>query len=171
LRGVGARHLERLLALASDKTTSGRALALPGGRVARVRFDEIRVGPRTRAVPPFVHALRVPGRVDLPGGLRVESVPDATAGATGAVAVPEGADLVLRTRQPGDRVYWHGRRTTLKRLLLERRIPAEERDSLPVLAAGSRVLWFPGAALEGRAGDRWIGLRLAASLETAGTTR
>lgn len=77
---------------------------------------------------------------------------------------------MLRTRQPGDRVYWHGRRTTLKRLLLERRIPAEERDSLPVLAAGSRVLWFPGAALEGRAGDRWIGLRLAASLETAGTT-
>jgi tRNA(Ile)-lysidine synthase len=169
-RGVGARHLERLLALASSPGASGRSLALPGNRVARVRFDEIRVAPRTKAPSPFVYALHVPGHVELPGGLRVEAAPEAPAGGEGVpVAVPAGASLVLRTRRPGDRVSWHGREKSLKRLLLERRIPAEERDSLPVLAAGSRILWFPGATLEGRAGDRWIGLRLAASLETAGT--
>ena len=82
-----------------------------------------------------------------------------------------GDELVVRTRRPGDRVYWHGREMSLKRLLLERRIPAEERDALPLLAAGSRVLWFPGGILEGRAGDRWIGLRLAASVEAARITR
>ena len=102
---------------------------------------------------------------------KVEAAETAPAGGEGvAVAVPPGAELVVRTRRPGDRVQWHGREITLKRLLLERRIPAEERDFLPVLAAGPRVLWFPGAALEGRAGDRWIGLRLAAILEIAGTT-
>jgi tRNA(Ile)-lysidine synthase len=172
-RGVKARHLERLLALAAARTTSGKAIALPGGREARVRFDQIRVGPRTPGVAPFAHALHVPGRAELPGGLLVEAASDAPAagGESVAVAVPEGTELVVRTRRPGDRVYWHGREKSLKRLLLERRIPAEERDSLPVLAAGSRVLWFPGAILEGRAGDRWIGLRLAASVEAAGMTR
>jgi tRNA(Ile)-lysidine synthetase-like protein len=109
--------------------------------------------------------------VELPGGLAVEVRPEAesTAGGEGLrVAVPAGAGLELRTRRPGDRVLWRGREISLKRLLMERRIPAEERDSLPVLAAGPRVLWFPGTTLEGRAGDRWIGLRLGASVETAG---
>ncbi len=170
-RGVGAVHLERLLALVRSPGASGRSLALPGNRVAHVRFDEIRVAPRTKAPSPFAYALAVPGRVELPGGLLVETTPEGQANEEGQrVPVPPGAKLVLRTRRPGDRVHWHGHEITLKRLLLENRIPAEDRDSLPVLAAGPRVLWFPGAALEGRAGDRWIGLRLAASLETAGTT-
>jgi tRNA(Ile)-lysidine synthase len=167
----GVRNIDRLLALAADPASSGRALALPGGRVASVRFDEIRVAPRTGVASPFVYPLAVPGRVELPGGLRVEAAEDAPSDGEGvAVAVPPGAELVFRTRRPGDRVRWHGREITLKRWLLERRIPAEERGALPVLAAGPRVLWLPGAAFEGRAGDRWIGLRLAATLETAGTT-
>jgi tRNA(Ile)-lysidine synthase len=169
-RGIGARHLERLLALASSGS-SGRALALPGGRVAHVRFDEIRVAPRTKAPLPFVYPLRVPGRVDLPGGLAVfaSAEADAEAGVL-RVAVPDGAELVMRTRQPGDRVFWHGRESSLKRMLLDQRIPADERDALPVLAAGRRILWFPGARLDARADDRWIGLRLAATLQPAGTT-
>jgi tRNA(Ile)-lysidine synthase len=167
-RGVGARHIERLLALATDPASSGRSLALPGGRVAHVRFDEIRVAPRTKSAPPFVYALPVPGRVELPGGLAVEAADGLPGGEAVRVAVPADAELVVRTRRSGDRVLWHGREVAFKRVLLERRIPAEERDSLPVVAAGSRILWFPGAALEGRAGDRWIGLRLAATVMAAG---
>ena len=126
------------------------------------------MGPRTKAPSPFVYALPVPGRVELPGGRAVET--DASpSGDDPRVAIPEGARLVVRTRRPGDRVFWRGREISLKRLLLDRRIPAEERDCLPVLAAGERVLWFPGATLEGRVGDRWIGLRIAAPVETAGT--
>jgi tRNA(Ile)-lysidine synthase len=171
-RGVGASHIDRLLALARDPNSSGRSLALPGNRVAHVRFDDIRVSPRTQSRSPFAHALPVPGRVELPAGLAVETSPDSSGFGEGLrVAVPPEAALVVRTRRRGDRVCWHGREKSLKRLLLERRIPAEERDALPVLAAGSRVLWFPGAILEGRAGDRWIGLRLAASVEAAGMTR
>jgi tRNA(Ile)-lysidine synthase len=170
-RGVGAGHIERLLTLACDPASSGRSLALPGGRVAHVRFDEIRVAPRTNPVSAFDYSLPVPGRVELPAGLAVETSPDASGFGDGLrVAVPPDTPLSVRTRRPGDRVLWHGREIALKRFLLDRRIPAEERDGLPLLAAGSRILWFPGAALEARAGDRWIGLRLAPALQAAGTT-
>jgi tRNA(Ile)-lysidine synthase len=170
-RGVGARHLERLLVLASSPGASGRSLALPGNRVAHVRFDEIRVTPRTKSASSFVHALPVPGRVELPAGLAVETSPDASGFGDGLrVAIPEGAALVVRTRRPGDRVLWHGREISFKRMLLDRRIPAEEREALPVLAAGDRILWFPGARLEAQAHDRWIGLRLAATRQPAETT-
>ncbi len=76
------------------------------------------------------------------------------------VAAPRDAALLVRTRRPGDRVSWHGREVSLKRFLIERRVPADERPGLPLLAAGSRVLWVPGQAVEALAGDRWLGLRL-----------
>ncbi len=170
LRGVRARHVERLLDLARSSTASGRALALPGGRVATVRFDQLRVGPRTEPKGPFAYPLRVPGRVQLPGGLAVEAEPQAQVGRL-RVAVPAGAPLELRTRRPGDRVFWHGREVSLKRFLMERRIPAEERGGLPLLAAGPRILWLPGTTLEGRTGDRWIGLRLTPSGNAQGAGR
>jgi tRNA(Ile)-lysidine synthase len=170
-RGVGARHLERLLALTTAKSSSGRALALPGRRVATVRFDEVRVGPRTEPKGPFAYPLGVPGRVQLPGGLAVAVEAEPAEGEPLRIAVPADAPLELRTRRPGDRVYKHGREVSLKRFLMERRIPAEERGGLPLLAAGPRVLWFPGARLEGRTGDRWIGLRLFPSGSAEGAGR
>ncbi len=174
LRGVRARHVERLLDLLRSRPASGRALALPGGRVATVRFDELWVGPRTEPKAPFAYPLRVPGRVQLPGGLAVEAEPASETPGAGErlrVAVPSDAFLELRTRRPGDRVWRRGREVSLKRFLMERRIPAEERGALPLLAAGPRVLWFPGTTLEGRTGDRWIGLRLAPSEKTPGAGR
>jgi tRNA(Ile)-lysidine synthase len=49
LRQVGAGHVERILALARSKAPSGRRLPLPGGREARFRKDDLRLGPRVPA--------------------------------------------------------------------------------------------------------------------------
>jgi len=164
LRGVGARHVDGIVDLASPRTSSGRSLPLPGGRVATVCFGELRVAPRTPAPSAYAYTLGIPGRVELPGGLAVETEAAGRASKkAGAlrVAVPRGEALELRTRRPGDRVFWRGRPVSLKRFLIEARVPADERAALPLLAAGPRVVWVPGAALDGRAGDRWIGLRVA----------
>ena len=55
--------------------------------------------------------------------------------------------LVLRTRQPGDRFQPEGRavHNRLRKWMNEVGIPPQERDSLPVLAAGQQVLWVCGA--------------------------
>ena len=66
------------------------------------------------------------------------------------------AGLVLRTRQPGD-VYRPAGRSVHNRLrkwMNEAGIPASQRDQLPLLAAGSEVLWVCGAGFaEGLAPD------------------
>ncbi len=166
LREVSALHVERLLDLSASPAPSGRSLALPGGRVAHFRFDEVRVGPRTRGRGRFAYPLQVPGRVELPGGWALEVLsepgPAASNPETALVAAPSGEPLLVRTRRPGDRVSWGGREVSLKRFLMERRVPADERESLPLVAAGSRVLWVAGQPSEARAGDRWLGLRLLA---------
>lgn len=145
LKGVGQDPVEKLLALAGG--TSGRRLPLPGGREALVRFGQIRIGPRAAASAPFAFELPVPGRVELPGGQTVLARPadgPVSAGKTSAVvAAPEGP-LVVRSRRAGDRVRAGRRDVSLKRFLLDRRVPADVRPRMPLVAAGNLVLWVPG---------------------------
>ena len=56
-------------------------------------------------------------------------------------------DLCLRSRLPGDRYRPQGRGVDkeLRKWMNEAGIPPCDRDGLPVLASGSRVLWVGGA--------------------------
>jgi tRNA(Ile)-lysidine synthase len=165
LRGVGLVHVDRILALATAARPSGKRLPLPGGREAVVEFAQVRVGPRRKPAEPFAIDVPVPGRVDLPGtGLALLAQtargPAASRGVSAVVAAPDGP-LTVRTRRPGDRVRAKGRDMSLKKFLMERRVPADERAGLPLLASGSRVLWVPGLELEGEDGARrYVRLRL-----------
>src|SRR5262249_9454800 len=130
LRGVGLKHIDAILDLAASAAPSGRRLPLPGGREAVFHFDEVRIGPRAAAAQPFVLPLSVPGPVDLPDGrslvARRARGPVASHPGAAVVALPD-APLVVRTRRPGDRVRAGGRELSLKRFLMDRRVPAHER--------------------------------------------
>ena len=41
-----------------------------------------------------------------------------------------------------------GRERSLRRLLMDRRVPAAERDRLPLVACGRTVVWIEGQALD-----------------------
>lgn len=58
--------------------------------------------------------------------------------------------LVLRTRQAGDYIVIQkdGSKKSLKSVLIDKKVPRECREALPVLAAGSRVLWAVGVRSE-----------------------
>jgi tRNA(Ile)-lysidine synthase len=137
---------------------------LPGGREAFVRFGEIRIGPRLAASGPFAFDLPVPGRVDLPGGQAVVAQaapgPALAEERAAVVAAPEGP-LVVRSRRAGDRVRAGIRDVSLKRYLIDRRVPADLRPRLPLVAAGNLVLWVPGlpAPVTERA-ERYVRLEL-----------
>ena len=83
------------------------------------------------------------------------------------------AGLVLRTRQPGD-VYRPAGRSVHNRLrkwMNETGIPASQRDQLPLLAAGSEILWVCGEGFaEGLAPDEETVQILQLELENGGTT-
>jgi tRNA(Ile)-lysidine synthase len=148
LRGIGLKHVDAILDLAATAAPSGRRIALPGGREAVFSFGEVRIGARRAAGAAFALPLAVPGAVALPDGSRL--VARASRGPAGAavVAVPEGP-LEVRTRRPGDRVRAAGREVSLRRFLMDQRVPAQDRGSLPLLAAGHRVFWVPGQRLDG----------------------
>jgi tRNA(Ile)-lysidine synthetase-like protein len=67
--------------------------------------------------------------------------------------VPAEAPLAVRTRLPGDRVHAKGREMSLKRFLIDRRVPADLRARLPLVAAGRQVLWVAGQALDAPVAD------------------
>ncbi len=79
--------------------------------------------------------------------------------------------LVLRARQPGDRFRPAGRGLSkpLRKWMNEVGVPNELRDTLPLLASGSEILWVCGEGFaDGLAPDtesRWI-LQLDAEIET-----
>lgn len=62
-------------------------------------------------------------------------------------AWPAGAPYpILRYRAPGDWLQMPYGRKKLKDMLIEKGVPKELRDSFPLLAIGSRILWIPGVA-------------------------
>lgn len=58
---------------------------------------------------------------------------------------------VIRSRIEGDRADIHGGTKTLKKLFIEEKIPAEERNSIAVIADDEGVLWIEGLGSAKRA--------------------
>ncbi|MFP4352729.1 MAG: tRNA lysidine(34) synthetase TilS [Puniceicoccaceae bacterium] len=115
---------------------AGAALYLPGGGVLRRREIPVDSALAERIAR---------GRVDCAheAFLRVEGGP--------------GRGLTVRRRRAGDSYRPLGSPGTrkLQDCLVDRKIPGEARDALPVVAAGDRILWVPGLPPAHEA--RWTG--------------
>jgi len=62
--------------------------------------------------------------------------------------------LMIRARQPGDRIRMSAGTRKLKKLFLEARIPQPERHQIPLLVDGvGRIIWVPGIAKAAPFGD------------------
>ncbi|MCR5303535.1 MAG: tRNA lysidine(34) synthetase TilS [Lachnospiraceae bacterium] len=58
---------------------------------------------------------------------------------------------VWRTRRQGDYIiYGAGQRKTIKKLFIDKKIPRDSRDSIPLLCDGDEVLWIPGIMVSER---------------------
>jgi len=140
-------------------------VSLAGGVLAQSRDGRLYLASSEngrRSVPcvdaePKTHELRVPGAVTV-AGVRVTARRGRgivqTAGPVGAIPSAcsldadalRGKTLLVRTRLPGDRIRPVGMEGSrkLQDLLVDAKIPAEERALLPVLAVGDEVVWVPG---------------------------
>jgi tRNA(Ile)-lysidine synthase len=58
----------------------------------------------------------------------------------------QGKKLLVRTRRPGDRIRSLGLdgSKTLQDLFVDAKVPAEQRDQLPLLVVDNEVVWVPG---------------------------
>ena len=151
---VSAERVEAALGLLTA-TGSARTVDLPGNASARREYDDLVFAKRARTRPGHSSTLDVGGDVafldwrlklterkgtsfDLRGFVRrrrdLREAFDAD-----AVALP----LTVRTRRPGDRMaVARGQTKKLKEILAEAKVPARQRDWVPIVTdARGRVLW------------------------------
>ena len=145
-------HIEALEQLVFSDRPSARA-DFPGGIVISREYDVLRLIRLAGGITPVVLPER--GTVELPEiGLRVHCMPasEVIDGPDCFSVVPEG-EVMLRSRESGDRIRLPGGTKSLKKLFIDRKIPAQRRDSIPVVADEKGVLGVYGiGASRDRAG-------------------
>ena len=130
-------HIALTEALLYSDKPSARA-SLPGGVTVTRRYGRLEV--LNKETPPEAVTLTCPGEAELPG-LRVVCRPAAeiiNTPDTFTVAVQ--GEMTLRTRRSGDSLRLSGGTKSLKKLFIDRKIPASERDHIPVLCDEQGVL-------------------------------
>jgi len=136
LLGFYRPHVENVLGLARRRRGSNM-VHLGGGIAARREYDALIIG-RPRKTAPPEGEVRVGGEGTCRHaglGVEIEVKAEKQAGLF---------PLVLRPRRRGDRI--RGRKKTLKKLLIDARVPRYAREFVPVLAKKSEVLWAGGLA-------------------------
>lgn len=141
---------------------SGRELQLQRGVRIRIEFDDARLewagahpeedtaitieylGPRT----PVSEHLRLGGctfRIEVREGSGSGEDGDGGALWRARIPIPSHFPLTIRGRRSGDMVRTTGGTKSLKKLMIERRVPLQERSQRPVLVdADGAVLWVAG---------------------------
>ncbi len=108
----------------------------------------------------FAYTLRIPGELAIPElDLRVsiarEPVDDWVfeghpRRAALDLPIADGDHLTVRNRLPGDRLQPLGcdYRRRLKDVLIDAGVPREERDRIPLVCLGNRIVWVPGLTID-----------------------
>ena len=133
LPSLSRGQLEAMLRLAAGER-GGAGIDLPGGLRFRVVGSRAEVVPR---VPPLMRSV-----------LSVRSCTGCSE--PDAVHLKPGLELTLGHRRPGLRMRPAGGAGTrkLQDILVDARVPREERDALPLVFAGDRLAWVPGLAVD-----------------------
>lgn len=133
----GRVQLEQINALLYSPKPSA-SIRFSGGIVIGREYDRL-VCRRDRAVPDAV-CLSCPGEALLPE-YRVVCEPATEITNTREVftVYPQGR-LIVRPRQPGDEIRLPGGRKSLKKLFIDRKIPASRREHIPVLQDDKGIL-------------------------------
>jgi len=154
---VEAVHVQAMQTALAGR--SNRRLSLPGSLVfaAQGEFVRLTVGEELAARPIPETPLTVPGRTEV-AGWRVEAdiLP---VGAAAPAAGPYeafldldavGSALIVRSRRPGDRLRpaGLGGEKKLQDLLVDAKVPQEQRDAVPLVCAGWGIAWVVGHRLD-----------------------
>ncbi len=137
LPALARSHVSSMLRLASG-VSGGRGVDLPGGR-------------RFRIVGDLMEIYEVQdSRVQSSNAPQLEVKPCDGCDDLGVAHLRAGLDVRLGFRQPGLRMRPAGGRGSrkLQDILLDARVPREDRDSYPLVFAGDRLAWVPGIAVD-----------------------
>ena len=128
VREPEAVHIRQAEALVFSENPSARA-NFPGGLIIGRKYDILAVVPQE------------PGKIPY----RISCEPaDAVINTADTFTVVPVGDVYIRPRQTGDAIRLPGGTKTLKKLFIDRKIPAAQRDSVPVICDDRGILAVGG---------------------------
>jgi tRNA(Ile)-lysidine synthase len=136
-----SRHLEAAFALLQG-SPSGR-LSLPSGYVLSRRYETLTLRQETSPVEPPAETAICPGETVSfgPWSIRCTLGPRPDSPESGTLYLsPCSGPLTLRSRHSGDRICLPGGTKKVSRLMIDEKVPAALRDTLPLVCQGDTVL-------------------------------
>lgn len=160
LKDIEADHIEAMLAFL--KKPAGKKLNLPQGLELFTEYGRLVL----TSLPDFpchlpslqgVFRLNIPGETVIPGWRVTATILDSLRSKVDNFSANLdfdkcGAELVVRTRQPGDRFQPLGM-TEVKKLqdfMVDSRIPRAWRDRIPLVCSSDQILWVVGWRINDR---------------------
>ena len=130
-------HIAQAEALLYSQKPSARA-SFPGGVTIARSYDRLLVMQEKEKIEPVV--LPVPGAVSL-GDMRITAsqAVEVVNSADTFTVQPEGT-ITVRSRESGDAIRLSGGSKSLKKLFIDRKIPAAQRDNIPVICDEQGIL-------------------------------
>ncbi|WP_456435612.1 tRNA lysidine(34) synthetase TilS [Thermovibrio ammonificans] len=146
-KGLSFRKVEKCLELI--KKGSFARYSLGNGLTFVVDAGRACILPEQEGLKPFEFRVTdLPAEIETPSGVLRFSLN------RGYPLIPlkefKGQGIIVRNRKPGDRVDLGRHTRPLKKLLNEAKVPVLERDGLPVVEFGGRVLYVPFVSLPRR---------------------
>ena len=151
LTGFGVKepegeHIDLLRSIVCSSNPSAYGV-FPGNVLVGRRYDTI---VKLEELPPLgTYVLRCPGETEIPElGMKVicRRPEDKKEG----ILVYADGELILRSRQEGDAIHLPGGTKTLKKLFIDKKIPAWERSRIPVLADDRGIVAVMGIGADCR---------------------
>ena len=139
VREPEASHIAQAESLVFSEKPSAFA-GFPGGVIIARNYDVLQVQQAQEELPAVT--LEIPGTV-LWGDYRIT----ASEAGEGMLLYPEGP-ITIRSRQSGDKLRLSGGSKSLKKLLIDRKIPAAERSRIPVICDEKGILAVYGIGID-----------------------
>lgn len=163
LKGLESIHVDDVLRLCRQSMT-GKRLCLPGGWSASLSYGRLILAPAREAqktqwsypvnVPGTVHVKETNGMLKAMVLTREQFVKEfgdrPKIKETSNIQVFDylkiNCGINIRNRRDGDRIrpFKSPGEKKLKKFFIDQKIPVEKRDNIPLVAAGSRILWVIG---------------------------
>lgn len=137
-----SEHIALLRRVVHSESPSARAVFAPDVCIGR-QYDELVLLKKEQSLSEYV--LKCPGETEIPElGISIfcQAVSDATQSAD--FLVNTRGRLVLRSRRAGDTITLSGGTRSLKKLLIDKKIPAAQRDRIPVIADEAGIVAVVG---------------------------
>lgn len=150
LTSIEIKHIDECIALA-ERGHTGKNINLPGGIEGIIEYDIFKVQ-RKEISKDFEYPIELPGEVSVPElniTVITRIIEDNIKYYKDSQFIKYfdydriKSRLVIRNRRDGDFIYPKGMsgRKKLKDIFIDKKVPRMDRESMPLIATGSEVLW------------------------------